>query len=524
MFPSAIGTAHNVRALGKLAQEEEKPRQIAQESNSAGEEKKQPFRERAASLGKQILTPFRSSAKHKPRISKEDISGPLPLQWSPEEPVPLVPVTPTPSAPTPRSIVPPKSIRTPSATATPSLARSTTAPDRIEIPLLPAPENIRNDRQCHQWLSDPSYAHAYPTAALANSPPPLTPQDSFEEGYSAYEFLRESKREETEKKHRERGRVRREDRAPKYTPPATPSNSSSGRGVRTPRTQVPPGPPRHLPPPPPLTVVTQEHKQPDIKIESAAGNKSRRRLRPAPLIVERYETYAKRLSRISEASQEPELNQVRKSTQRLAASIFESPSVRSSSQESIPPEAPASMQSAQLQPPSVGTKGRAIQQAKEMEQLVAERAKRSGDEPPPYDFFELIGKGAYGRVFKGQNRATKGLVAIKIIDIDRVDYEEYTTKNLSDTLIEIKILQQLKDSRARPYVNIIEEARTVHNELWIVSEYASGGSVNTLMKPNLQQKRTGLEEKFIIPIARELALSLKYIHEAGVIHRDIKCK
>jgi hypothetical protein len=49
----------------------------------------------------------------------------------------------------------------------------------------------------------------------------------------------------------------------------------------------------------------------------------------------------------------------------------------------------------------VGTKVRAIQQAKEMELLVSERAKRAGEEPPPYDFLELIGKGAYGRVFKG---------------------------------------------------------------------------------------------------------------------------
>ncbi len=58
--------------------------------------------------------------------------------------------------------------------------------------------------------------------------------------------------------------------------------------------------------------------------------------------------------------------------------------------------------SSRLQLPAMGgTKGRAIQQAKEMEVLVAERAKRSGDEPPPYDFYELIGKGAYGRVFKG---------------------------------------------------------------------------------------------------------------------------
>ncbi|KAF2266009.1 kinase-like protein [Lojkania enalia] len=174
-------------------------------------------------------------------------------------------------------------------------------------------------------------------------------------------------------------------------------------------------------------------------------------------------------------------------------------------------------------PASMGTKGRAIQQAKEMEALVAERAKRSGDEPPPYDFYELIGKGSYGRVFKGKNRNTSGLVAIKIIDIDKVDYEEMTTKNLQETLKEISILQQLRDSRARPYVNIIEEARTVHNELWIVSEYASGGSVHTLMKPSMTGPNPGLEEKFIIPIARELALGLKFIHEAGVLHRDLKC-
>lgn len=33
-----------------------------------------------------------------------------------------------------------------------------------------------------------------------------------------------------------------------------------------------------------------------------------------------------------------------------------------------------------------------------------------------------------------------------------------------------------------------------------------------------------LEEKYIVPIARELAVALKAVHAAGIIHRDVKCK
>ena len=45
--------------------------------------------------------------------------------------------------------------------------------------------------------------------------------------------------------------------------------------------------------------------------------------------------------------------------------------------------------------------------------------------------------------------------------------------------------------------------------------------MTTLLKATMNHR---LQEEFIIPIAREVAVALKYIHEAGVIHRDIKCK
>ena len=34
----------------------------------------------------------------------------------------------------------------------------------------------------------------------------------------------------------------------------------------------------------------------------------------------------------------------------------------------------------------------------------------------------------------------------------------------------------------------------------------------------------GLDEKWIVPIAREVGEAIKWVHQAGIIHRDIKCE
>lgn len=89
---------------------------------------------------------------------------------------------------------------------------------------------------------------------------------------------------------------------------------------------------------------------------------------------------------------------------------------------------------------------------------------------------------------------------------------------MKDFVNEISILKTLKASQAKN-INNIHDAFSFYSQLWIVSDYCPGGSVHTLMKAT---KDPGLEECYVIAIARELAVALKHVHEVGIIHRDVK--
>ncbi|KAI0342064.1 Pkinase-domain-containing protein [Trametopsis cervina] len=127
-----------------------------------------------------------------------------------------------------------------------------------------------------------------------------------------------------------------------------------------------------------------------------------------------------------------------------------------------------------------------------------------------YKRLETIGKGAYGSVHKGLEIATDKVVALKIINLDTED------DDVGDIQREVALLTQLRDA---PNVTQYYGCFLDGPRVWIVMEYAEGGSVRTLMKAS---KDGTIEEKYVAVIVREVLYGLSYLHKSAIIHRDLK--
>jgi serine/threonine protein kinase len=164
---------------------------------------------------------------------------------------------------------------------------------------------------------------------------------------------------------------------------------------------------------------------------------------------------------------------------------------------------------------NIRTKQKAVEEARKVQVSVTKECIEAGRDPPSYILSELIGKGSFGRVYKATSTKTRKLVAIKIISIDEGDsLSPGAADTFSDILKEVNTLKRLGNSGAEN-INTILDTLLNGSTIWIITDYCAGGSVATLMRPTGR----GLPEMWIVPILREVAKALSWVHREGIIHR-----
>eukprot|EP00743_Colponemidia_sp_Colp-15_P006476 GILK01006971.1.p1 GENE.GILK01006971.1~~GILK01006971.1.p1 ORF type:complete len:1130 (+),score=224.67 GILK01006971.1:94-3483(+) len=125
-----------------------------------------------------------------------------------------------------------------------------------------------------------------------------------------------------------------------------------------------------------------------------------------------------------------------------------------------------------------------------------------------YQLGDAIGKGAFGTVYKALNIRSGDFVAIKQIPIHNISDEQSASIKM-----EINLLKKLKHDNIVKYVEIITSAGVMN----IVLEYVESGSL-----ANITKKFGSFPESLVAIYVTQVLKGLGYLHEQGVIHRDIK--
>lgn len=122
-----------------------------------------------------------------------------------------------------------------------------------------------------------------------------------------------------------------------------------------------------------------------------------------------------------------------------------------------------------------------------------------------YRYIKDLGKGGFGKVILAEEALSSRLVAIKFL------------KNLSndkseDIIHEIKIISQFYHPNIITYHNAIQE----NGQIFFVMEYCEKGN----LKNRIKSKPLSQDES--IQIILLIAKALRFVHDKGIVHHDIK--
>lgn len=126
-----------------------------------------------------------------------------------------------------------------------------------------------------------------------------------------------------------------------------------------------------------------------------------------------------------------------------------------------------------------------------------------------YDLLSMIAEGGMGTVYKGRNRATGELVAIKIVP----------PHLLTNQVFMKRFEQEYNAARVVDHPNVVKaiDFGRDGSSPYLVMEYVEGESLGQRL-----EREQRLSEHEAIGIISQVAQGLHKAHKAGLVHRDVK--
>jgi serine/threonine-protein kinase len=127
----------------------------------------------------------------------------------------------------------------------------------------------------------------------------------------------------------------------------------------------------------------------------------------------------------------------------------------------------------------------------------------------PYRLLERLGEGAMGRVFKARHTRMERVVALKVINEERLT----SSTAVERFQREVKAVAQLH----HPNIVMAYDYGHDHGRQYYAMEYVTGRNLAQLVT-----ERGPLPIRDACEYVRQTALGLQHAHERGLVHRDIK--
>jgi serine/threonine protein kinase len=131
-----------------------------------------------------------------------------------------------------------------------------------------------------------------------------------------------------------------------------------------------------------------------------------------------------------------------------------------------------------------------------------------------YELQKLIGEGSYGKVYRALRKADGKIVAIKTVNITRMD-----RVGIQSALNEIRILNSVNSDNIVGYFEAFLDSSETH--LWVVMEFVGGGDLACAIRLAKKEKKSFPERVIWIYMIQALR-GLAALNRMKIIHRDIK--